>query len=102
MMIKKERLTSSAITANFEAHLSEVTHTRGVMSLMRSESSNQIINCKEIYCQLYDLFMRQSDQLCSGGTITTNGTVQVSTQTGATLTSENVINGFEIERQSKF
>ncbi len=41
--------------------------------------------------ELYDLYLRQSEKLCSDGTVEENGTITVTNKHGASLSSENVI-----------
>lgn len=92
LTIREEDFTSSAVSDDFTARLSDTTGTRSVTSLIRSVASNHNADRIQTYKQLYDLFLKRSEDLCSDGTIVANGTIQVSTRTGATLTSENVIN----------
>ncbi len=41
--------------------------------------------------ELYNLYLRQSEKLCSDGTVEENGTIRVANKRGASLSSENVI-----------
>lgn len=68
---------------------SESTITRSRTSLVESSDAPniRIENAR----QLYELFLRNAEKLCSDGTVEENGTVKVTTKSGATLTSDNVI-----------
>ena len=68
-------------------------------SLIRSSRSSTAIEASSnepqvryhIYKQLYNAFLAKASELCSDGTIVENGTIRVSTTSGATLTSENTL-----------
>lgn len=51
--------------------------------------------------QIYNLFCERSDHLVSDGTVEENGTVHVSAATGATLTSEKVLNDLKNREQRR-
>ncbi len=57
------------------------------------------------YKQLYDLFLTKSEELCSEGSVVLeSGTIKVTTRSGATLTSDNVLSALqeaEKEKQSE-
>ena len=67
--------------------------TRRISSIV--ESSNEPRKRLETYKDLYKLFLQDSERLCSDGVIEENGTIRVSTTTGGTMTSDNVISALE-------
>lgn len=66
-----------------------VTQTCSVSSAVAfgNDQSNPLISYKQLYC----LYLRQADRLCYDGTIEEYGHITVSTTTGATLTTTNVL-----------
>ena len=79
--------------------LSEVCSTRSRTVIVESgdESRIRIESAK----QLYNVFLAKSEKLVSDGTIEVNGTVCVTTKSGATLTSENVIAALKAAEERK-
>lgn len=56
----------------------------------------------ETYQQLYALFKQRAEVLCSDGVIEESGTIQVGTTTGATLTSDNVLDALQSREERGF
>lgn len=75
--------------SNNTSLLSEVTVTRSRASLADSRDTLRI--WIESAKQLYTVFLRKADKLLLDGSVKVNGSVSVTTQSGATLTRDNVI-----------
>eukprot|EP00171_Calliarthron_tuberculosum_P000060 IDg60t1 len=72
-----------------DSYPSNRTTTRSRTALVQSSDQPRVR--VETANQLYALFLRNAEQLCSDGTVEENGTVKVTTRSGATLTSDNVV-----------
>lgn len=95
--IRAEDLTSSEVNAT---ELNTFPSTRSVTSIVESSGNRE--SKIENYRQLYELFSKRAEQLRSDGAIVLeNGTVKVSTTTGASLTSDNVISALKAVHERK-
>lgn len=95
--IRAEDFTSSAISNDI---LEGVTATRSRTTIM--ETSSTAHSRVENYQQLCALFLTRAEELCSDGAIVLDsGTIKVSTKSGATLTSDNVIAALQHAEEKK-
>lgn len=98
-IIRAEDLTSSTVRPQC---LEGLQTTRSVMSIV--ETSNQPGKRLETCLELCALFKQRAAQLTSDGVVEKHGTIQVSTTSGATLTSSKVLSALrerEIRQQAR-
>eukprot|EP00171_Calliarthron_tuberculosum_P005363 IDg5363t1 len=95
--IRAEDFTSSVIS---ESTVSRLPSTRRTVSISDSTCPPE---CRiERYKQLYNLFLSNAEELCSDGTVVTEtGTIKVTTRSGATLTSDNVLTALQAAERKK-